>query len=104
MWDQKQKKAQDGQFNYEELHKRVCSLEKKLYQLGNAAQLQVKEERYMDVASACEFLGTGRTSLYELMKSGKLAYTYIGKQRRILISDLKKYVLHNYVPTRASIL
>jgi excisionase family DNA binding protein len=104
MWEEKEHKGDKPKQSFQELQERICSLEKKLQQLSSTAHTSVNEERYMDVGTACRFLGTGRTSLYELMKSGKLAYTYIGKQRRVLISDVKKYVQRNYVPTKGSIL
>jgi excisionase family DNA binding protein len=62
------------------------------------------EDRYLDVASACRVLECGRTLIYELMNAGELAYTQVGRQRRILLSDIRKYGKKNYNPTKPSIL
>lgn len=35
------------------------------------------------VAEACRFLSLGRSSVYQLMDAGRLAYCKIGKARRI---------------------
>jgi excisionase family DNA binding protein len=37
----------------------------------------------LTVPEACRFLSLSRTSLYDLMDSGKLAYSKIGRSRRI---------------------
>ena len=37
----------------------------------------------MSIAKAVEFTGLGRTTLYRLMDGGKIAYSKIGRSRRI---------------------
>ncbi len=85
----------------------------RLNKLENAVRLHQKEEfdndgsikfnTHMDIVQAAMYLGICRSSLYTLMRTGQLAYVYIGKQRRILVSDMKKYTRKNYVPARTSI-
>jgi hypothetical protein len=42
----------------------------------------------------------GRTTLYDIMGKGLLAYTYIGRQRRVLLSDIKNYINSTYVAAK----
>jgi excisionase family DNA binding protein len=49
-------------------------------------------------------LGISRSSLYNLMREGKLSYVMVGRQRRLLVSDLETYTKGYYVPARPSIL
>lgn len=87
----------------EELQQRVHSLEQKLQQISSKPSPQSLEQ-YLDIAAACAYLGMGRTTLYEIMNKGLIAYTYVGRQRRVLLSDIKKYVQSTYVAVKPSIL
>ncbi len=87
-----------------ELQEKLNQLEKRLNQLIAKVTTEIKDEdRYLDVASACRILECGKTLIYELMNSGELAYTQVGRQRRILLSDIRKYGKKNYNPTKPSI-
>lgn len=102
MWDTKDKKTKP---DLEELMERIAALEYKLHQLS--AQNKINQpplEQYMDIASACSYLGMGRTTLYDIMNKGLLAYTYVGRQRRVLLSDVKKYIQSTYVAIKPTIL
>ncbi len=43
-------------------------------------------------AQACEWLGVGRSTLFELIASGSLASVKVGRARRISVSALRSYV------------
>lgn len=60
----------------------------------------ILEEGLMSVPEACEFLSLSRTSVWKLMSSGALAYTSVGRARRIPRLAVKalaaKYLNHAY--------
>jgi excisionase family DNA binding protein len=41
------------------------------------------------ISEACEVTGLGRTKLYELMGTGQLATTTVGRRRLVLVSSLQ---------------
>lgn len=90
--------------NIHELVSKINSLEHKLNELYQMQSNPKKVDQYLDIASTCQYLGMGRTTLYDLMNKGLLAYCYVGRQRRVLLSDIKKYVNSNYVATKPRIL
>lgn len=89
--------------NYRQLHKRIAQLESQVQKLFELTQ-EPQKEKYMDVASACTFLGISRVGIYRLMRKGELGFTHIGQQRRILISELTKYINKNKVNALPTIL
>jgi excisionase family DNA binding protein len=46
-------------------------------------QVELFGDGALGVAEAARFSGIGRTTLYELMSAGKLAYTKVGSRRLI---------------------
>jgi excisionase family DNA binding protein len=88
----------------EELLAKINQLENKLNELYSKQNNPNKADQYLDIASTCQYLGMGRTTLYDIMNKGLLAYTYIGRQRRVLLSDIKKYINSTYVASKQSIL
>lgn len=84
----------------EELCTRLHEVEQQLEQLQNNKQALKQPDQYLDIASTCQYLGMGRTTLYDIMNKGLLAYTYIGRQRRVLLSDIKKYINSTYVAAK----
>lgn len=89
--------------NYEQLQKRIMQLESQVEKLIESTQ-EPQKERFMDVVSACKFLGISRVGIYRLMRKGDLGFTHIGQQRRILISELNKYTMKKKVNALPSIL
>ena len=89
--------------NYRQLQKRIAQLESQVQKLFELTQ-EPQKEKYMDVASACTFLGISRVGIYRLMRKGELGFTHIGQQRRILISELTKYINKNKVNALPTIL
>jgi excisionase family DNA binding protein len=88
-----------------ELQEKVYQLEKKLNQLMVRMNNELNDEdRYLDINAACRVLECGKTLIYELMGTGQLAYTQVGRQRRILLTDIRKYALKNYCSAKPSIL
>ncbi len=102
MWQLNEDNSKDKKI--QELESRLEQVEKKLNHLVTVAREPGKEDRYMDLAGACRFLECGKTLIYELMNAGELAYTQVGRQRRILLSDLHKYAKKNYNQAKPSIL
>lgn len=90
--------------SFEELCTRLQDVEQQLQQLQNNKQVIKQPDQYLDITSTCQYLGMGRTTLYDIMNKGLLAYTYIGRQRRVLLSDIKKYINSTYVASKKSIL
>ena len=84
----------------EELCTRLQDVEQQLQQLQNNKQVIKQPDQYLDITSTCQYLGMGRTTLYDIMGKGLLAYTYIGRQRRVLLSDIKNYINSNYVAAK----
>ena len=87
-----------------ELWARLEALEKRLAELAKQSAAAPPAAKYMDVSNAARMLGIGRSSLYNLMREGRLSYVVVGRQRRLLVSDLEKYAEGHYVPARPSIL
>jgi excisionase family DNA binding protein len=82
----------------------LLEVENSISQLKEINHLVQEKDKYLDVSNSCRFLGVGRNTIYALMREGKIAYTTLGRQRRILISDLKKYANSNYIQSKKSIL
>lgn len=106
MWQPSDKKSDDklDERKILELNEKLYQIERRVNQLMAQVASQSDDDRYLDVASACRVLECGKTLIYELMYSGQLAYTQIGRQRRILLSDLREYGKKNYKPTKPTIL
>lgn len=100
MWQENIKPDQ----HYEQLQKRVSQLETQIEKLIESTQQPLQKEKYMDVASACRFLGISRVGIYRLMRNGELGFTHIGRQRRVLISELNRYTNKNKVNALPTIL
>lgn len=90
--------------NIRELSARLEALEKQLHELEHRNADPVVATKYVDVTNAAHLLGIGRSSLYNLMREGKLSYVIVGRQRRLLVSDLENYLDGQYVPAKPSIL
>ena len=79
------------QTDYETLLRWFLDLEKEIDKLKQLNQIVPEKDRYMDMKNASALLGISRASIYRIMLRGELGYTNIGRQRRLLISDLMKY-------------
>lgn len=88
----------------EELSARLQAVEQQLRQISHNKPQAQPSEQYLDITAACNYMGMGRTNLYKIMNKGLIAYTYIGRQRRVLLSDVKKYIQSSYVAPKPSIL
>lgn len=88
----------------EDLYARLHAVEQQLQQISNTKANPQQSEQYLDIAAACKYMGMGRTNFYKIMNKGLIAYTYIGRQRRVLLSDVKKYIQSTYVAAKPSIL
>ena len=49
-------------------------------------------DEYYNTEEACMLLKLGRTTVYKLLKSGKLKSTKVGKSYRILGQDIKDFM------------
>ncbi len=86
------------------LEERLAKVERILSQLSEEVNEPKKEMKYLDVATAGKMLGLCRAQMYILMRDGKLPYTHVGRQRRLILSDLVNFVKKGYKPTRNSII
>jgi excisionase family DNA binding protein len=86
------------------LEERLSKVERILSQLSEEVNEPKKEMKYLDVATAGKMLGLCRAQMYILMRDGKLPYTHVGRQRRLILSDLVNFVKKGYKPTRNSII
>lgn len=57
-----------------------------------AGDTSLSDTGLLTVVEAAKWLSVGRTSVYQLMDSGRLPYIRVLTQRRIDIADLKAYV------------
>ncbi len=102
MWEQKENKKGA---KIAELESRLERIESKLQRLSLAKLGNTSSTGYyMDVMNAARYLGMCRTSFYSLMNQGEIPFTTVGKQRRIMESDLENYLKKNYKKLRGSIL
>ena len=46
---------------------------------------------FHQIPDACRLLGVGRSSIYELIASGKLASVAIGRRRLIAASEIERF-------------
>lgn len=76
---------------------RLVRLERKVRDLTKDKSTTEKEIKFLDISRACAYLGISRTSLYTLMRTGALPYTMVGKQRRLIMTDLTRYLESNYL-------
>ena len=88
----------------EAIMERLSRLERKIRLLTKTKQEGEADKSFLDVDAACSFLNISRSSIYYLMRSGQLAYTRVGTQRRIFKDDLLKYLNKNYESAKPSVL
>lgn len=88
----------------EYLQTRLQELEDSVSRILESSHLIPEKDKYLDVSTSCRFLGIGRNTIYALMREGKISYTVLGRQRRILISELKNYANSNFIHCKKSIL
>ena len=74
------------------LLKKVEGLERKVRDLETRFSLPRPKEKLLSTAEACMYLNVGRTSLYRYMNEGLLAYIMVGKQRRIALTELDRFM------------
>ncbi|MEN9949267.1 MAG: Helix-turn-helix domain [Bacteroidota bacterium] len=102
MWENKTKSTETPSIKL--LEERLGKVERILNQLAEEVKEPKKEMKYLDVASAAKILGLSRAQMYILMRDGKLPYTHVGRQRRLILSDLVNFVEKGYKPARKSII
>ena len=102
MWENKTKIKDSSRI--QTLEERLAKVERILSQLSEEVKEPKKEMKYLDIASAANFLGLSRAQLYIMMRDGKLPYTHVGRQRRLIMSDIVNYVKKGYQPARKSII
>ncbi len=86
------------------LEDRITKLEAKINKLTELQKEPPKEMKYLDVLEAGKFLGLCRAQVYKLMDKGHLPYTYVGRNRRLILADILKYCEKNYIPAKKSII
>jgi excisionase family DNA binding protein len=102
MWENKTNSTETPGIKLQE--ERLAKVERILSQLAEEVKEPKKEMKYLDVATAGKMLGLCRAQMYILMRDGKLPYTHVGRQRRLILSDLVNFVEKGYKPARKSII
>ncbi len=102
MWEKKIETTEST--SIKKLEERLAKVERILSQLSEEVNEPKKEMKYLDVATAAKMLSLSRAQMYILMRDGKLPYTHVGRQRRLILSDLVNFVKKGYQPTRNSII
>ena len=92
------------QVDYETLINKVSELEREIEKLKQLNQVVPERDRYMDLKNACVLLGVSKTGMYRLIDRGEIGYTKIGRQKKILVSELTKYSARHKVEPLGSIL
>jgi excisionase family DNA binding protein len=83
---------------------RIEQIERMLEEMTKVTKDSKSEIKYLNVRDASRFLGMSRSNLYILMRDGKISYTLIGRQRRIMKADIINYIKKNYNQEKKSIL
>ncbi len=87
-----------------ELQERLTTLEAQVKAITQDQGTARESFRYLDLQSACDMLGVSRSTFYLELQAGRIPYTMVGRQRKFLESDLKEYLLRNYVPAKKSLI
>ena len=74
------------------LKKKVDGLEQKVRELETSLSVPRPKEKLLSTAEACLYLNVSRMSLYRYMDEGLLAYNMVGKQRRIALTELDRFM------------
>ena len=74
------------------LKKKVDGLERKIRELETSLSVPRPKEKLLGTAEACLYLNVSRMSLYRYMDEGLLAYNMVGKQRRIALTELDRFM------------
>ena len=74
------------------LKKKVNGLERKIRELEKTLSVPRPKEKLLGTAEACLYLNVSRMSLYRYMDEGLLAYNMVGKQRRISLTELDRFM------------
>jgi len=74
------------------LQKKVDSLERKVRELEISLSVPRPKEKLLGTADACLYLDVSRMSLYRYMEEGLIAYQLVGKQRRIALTELDRFM------------
>jgi len=67
-----------------------------------ATRAELCENGAVTIEEACEFLSVGRSVVYELMRSGELPWTKVGRHRKIPRVALRMYLEQNLVAEGAT--
>jgi len=73
--------------------------------IANRTQSEAEDilaDGLMSVRDAAKFSGLGKTTLYGLMDSGRLAYVRVGRARRIPKRELMRFLAGQLVPRRTA--
>jgi excisionase family DNA binding protein len=90
--------------SFENLIERINQLETDITRLKAKILTESQADKYLDLNCASTFLGMSQRSFYRILERGEIGFTRIGKNRKVLISDLKAYLDKRAIAAQESIL
>lgn len=76
--------------NFRELANRIERLEAAIRQLEEGST--IKKDQYFSIDEAASYLDVSRSTMYRLLRDREITYINVGRHRRVLASDLEKYL------------
>ena len=90
--------------NHEKLIERINQLENEVARLKETMHVVSQEDKYLDLNCASNYLGLSQRSFYRVLERGELGFARIGKNRKVLLSDLDAYIEKRKIAAQESIL
>lgn len=83
---------QPSKREWDRLLGRLAEVEMRLKELNEKIKVPRPKEVMLSLNEASAYLSVGRTTLYKFMDEGQLGYVKIGGNRRIMLSELDRFL------------
>jgi hypothetical protein len=90
--------------SFENLIERINQLETDITRLKAKILTESQGDKYLDLNCASNYLGLSQRSFYRVLERGELGFARIGKNRKVLLSDLDAYIEKRKIAAQESIL
>lgn len=90
--------------SFENLIERINQLETDITRLNAKILTESQGDKYLDLNCASNYLGLSQRSFYRVLERGELGFARIGKNRKVLLSDLDAYIEKRKIAAQESIL